>query len=178
MAGIRNLGVVAIAVLALLPAPSAAQDEGLRIVVLEGEDRVNVEAGDGGSRVLVEVRDRNDQPVSGASVLFLLGEGNTATLNAGLSRVVLTTNAPGQAAVTVNPIAAGEVELSVSAAFGGETATVVIVLANVAAASEATAAEATAAGASATSGADGASSGGSASSGDGSSASWCSGKSR
>ena len=165
MAGIRNLGVVAIAVLALLPAPSAAQDEGLRIVVLEGEDRVNViEAGDGGSRVLVEVRDRNDQPVSGASVLFLLGEGNTATLNAGLSRVVLTTNALGQAAVTVNPIAAGTVELAVSAAFAGETATATIAQANVAAASEATAA-----GASATSGADGASSGGSASSGDGSS---------
>ena len=165
MAGIRNLGVVAIVVfaLSLLPAPSAAQ--GLRIVVLEGEDRV-VEAGDGGSRVLVEVRDRNDEPVSGASVLFLLGEGGTATLNAGLSRVVLTTNALGQAAVTVNPIAAGAVELSVNAAFGGETAMATIVQANIATAAEATTAETTAAGASATSGAGG-SSGGGASSGGG-----------
>ena len=54
---------------------------------------------------VVEVRDRNDLPVSGASVVFLLGEGGTATLNAGLSQVAVTTNALGQAAVTVNPIA-------------------------------------------------------------------------
>ena len=75
---------------------------------------------------LVEVRDRNDLPVSGAAVLFLLGDGDTATLNAGLRQVELTTDALGRAAVEVNPVASGPVEFSVSATFEGETATATI----------------------------------------------------
>ena len=51
---------------------------------IEGEDSVNIIAQGTAVPTLVEVRDRNDLPVSGASVLFLLGEGGTATLNAGL----------------------------------------------------------------------------------------------
>ena len=89
MAGIRDIRVVAYAVCALLAALSAvesaaAQDADLRIVVIEGEDSVNIIAQGTAVPTLVEVRDRNDLPVSGASVLFLLGEGGTATLNAGL----------------------------------------------------------------------------------------------
>ena len=125
----------------------AAQDGGLRIVVLDGEDSVNIIAQGTAVPTLVEVRDRNDLPVSGALVLFLLGDGGTATLNAGLQQVSLTTNALGQAAVVVNPVATGAVELSVSATFAGETATAAIVQTNFA-----TAAEAAAAGASATGG--------------------------
>ena len=137
---IRRLGVVGMAALALLAAPAAAQDAGLRIVVLEGENSVNVIEQGAAVPTLVEVRDRNDLPVAGALVRFLLGEGGTATLNAGLSQVALTTNALGQAAVAVNPIAVGAVELSVSATFGGETAMAAIVQANFATAAEAAAA--------------------------------------
>ena len=108
------------------------QDPGLRIVVLEGEDGVNIIGQGTAVPTVVEVRDRNDLPVSGASVLFLLGEGGRATLNAGLSQVSLTTNALGQAAVTVNPLASGAVQLQVSAAFQGQTATAAIVQTNVA----------------------------------------------
>ena len=86
------------------------------------------------------MRDRNDLPVSGASVLFLLGEGGTATLNAGLQQLALTTNALGQAAAAVNPLATGAVELSVSATFAGETATAAIVQTNFATVAEAAAA--------------------------------------
>ena len=115
------------------PAPvTARQEEGLRIVVIEGEDSVNVIGQGTAVATVVEVRDRNDLPVSGASVLFLLGEGGRATLNAGLSQVSLTTNALGQAAVTVNPLASGAVQLQVSAAFQGQTATAAIVQTNVA----------------------------------------------
>ena len=64
---------------------------------------------------VVEVRDRNDRPVSGASVVFLLAEGGTAMLNAGLSQVTLTTNALGRAAVAVNPIASGAVQIQAGA---------------------------------------------------------------
>ena len=110
---------------------AARQDPGLRIVVLEGEDGVNIIGQGTAVPTVVEVRDRNDLPVSGASVLFLLGEGGTATLNAGLSQVAVTTNALGQAAVTVNPLASGAVQLQVSAAFQGQTATAAIVQSNV-----------------------------------------------
>ena len=125
---------------------AAAQDGGLRIVVLEGEDSVNIIEQGTAVPTLVEVRDRNDLPVAGAAVAFLLQGGN-ATLNAGVSQVALTTNALGQAAVTVNPISTGAVQLSVNATFQGQTATAAIAQTNFA-----TLAEAAAAGAGATGG--------------------------
>ena len=115
----------------------AVQPEGLRIVVIEGEDSVNIIGQGTAVPTVVEVRDRNDLPVSGASVVFLLGEGGTATLNAGLSQVTLTTNALGQAAVTVNPVASGAVQLSVNATFQGQAAATTIVQTNAASAAAA-----------------------------------------
>ena len=115
----------------------AVQPEGLRIVVIEGEDSVNIIGQGTAVATVVEVRDRNDLPVSGASVVFLLGEGGTATLNAGLSQVTLTTNALGQAAVTVNPVASGAVQLSVNATFQGQAAATTIVQTNAASAAAA-----------------------------------------
>ena len=114
----------------LFTAGATAQDAGLRIIVLEGEDSVNIIERGTAVPTLVEVRDRNDLPVSGAAVLFLLGDGDTATLNAGLRQVELTTDALGRAAVEVNPVASGPVELSVSATFEGETATATIAQTN------------------------------------------------
>ena len=146
--------------LSALETPSAAaawQDSDLRIVVLEGEDGVNIIGQGTAVPTVVEVRDRNDLPVSGASVLFLLGEGGTATLNVGLSQVAVTTNALGQAAVTVNPLASGAVQLQVSAAFQGQTATAAIVQTNVATAATAGGA---AGGAAGTTGAGGGTGGG------------------
>ena len=132
----RTVGILVLfSVLVTISAPvpaTARQEEGLRIVVIDGEDSVNVIGQGTAVATVVEVRDRNDLPVSGASVLFLLGEGGTATLNAGLSQVAVTTNALGQAAVTVNPLASGAVQLQVSAAFQGQTATAAIVQTNLA----------------------------------------------
>ena len=88
----------------------------------------------------MEVRDRNDLPVSGASVLFLLGDGGTATLNAGVQQVASTTNALGQAAVSVNPVASGAVELTVNATFQGQAASAAITQTNFATAAQAAAA--------------------------------------
>ena len=149
----RMLWALLIAGLAI--GAARAQDDELRIVVLEGEDSVNIIAQGTAVPTLVEVRDRNDLPVAGASVVFLLAQGGTATLNAGLSQVAVTTNALGQAAVTVNPITSGAVQLQVSAAFQGQTATAAIVQTNFA-----TVAEAAAAGAGATGGGGGGGGGG------------------
>ena len=147
-----NAGRLFAAMLAagLAAGAAAGQDGGLRIVVLEGEDSVNIIEQGTAVPTLVEVRDRNDLPVAGAAVAFLLQGGN-ATLNAGVSQVALTTNALGQAAVTVNPISTGAVQLSVNAAFQGQTATAAIAQTNFA-----TLAEAAAAGTGATGGGGGA----------------------
>ena len=116
------------------------QADELRIVVLEGEDNVNIVAQGTAVPTLVEVRDRNDLPVAGATVVFLLDAGGgAATLNAGLSQVTATTNALGQAAVSVNPVASGAVQLQVNAAFQGQTATATIAQTNFATAAEAAA---------------------------------------
>ena len=152
MTRVTYVRAVAVAACALLMAPlpvQSAQEEqaaDLRIVVIEGEDNVNIIAQGTAVPTLVEVRDRNDLPVSGAAVTFLLGEGGAATLNAGLQQVALTTNALGQAAVTVNPVATGLVELSVTATYGGQTATAAIVQTNFATAAQAAAAGASTAG--------------------------------
>ena len=142
------VGILIIGAYILLsPAASVAeQQEGLRIVVMEGEDSVNIIGQGTAVPTVVEVRDRNDLPVSGALVSFLLGDGGTASLNAGLSQVAVTTNALGQAAVTVNPIASGAVQLQVSAAFQGQTAAAAITQTNFATAAQAAAAGAGAAG--------------------------------
>ena len=145
MTGFGNRRAVALAACGLLAAaPSVesatVQEAGLRIVVLEGEGSVNIIAGGTTVPTLVEVRDRDDLPVSSASVQFQVDEDGLVTLNAGLQRVVLTTNALGQAAVTVNPIASGAAQLTITVRLQGQTATAVIVHTNFATAAEAEAA--------------------------------------
>src|SRR5438046_202364 len=69
-----------------------AQAGGLRIVVIQGEDSVNIIQQRTAVATIVEGRDRNNLPVSGASVVFLLsGGGRTAVLNNGLNQVAVTT---------------------------------------------------------------------------------------
>ena len=119
------------------PASAVARQEvGLRIVVIEGQDRVNV-VGEGTSvPVVVEVRDRDDLAVSDADVIFEVEEGAAATLNVGLTRVETATNALGQASVTVNLATLGAVEVAVRATFGDEVAAAVIRQTNVLTAGE------------------------------------------
>ena len=108
--------------------PAQAPAAGLRIVVIEGEDSVNIIQQRTAVATIVEVRDRNNLPVSGASVLFLLGGGGgrTAVLNNGLNQVTLTTNAAGRVTVTVNPVSRGAVQLEVRASYMGQMATTTI----------------------------------------------------
>lgn len=122
----------------------AQQAPALKIVVLEGEGAVNIIQQKTAVRPLVEVRDRNNVPVAGASVTFTIGGGGqTATFAGGTSTMTVTTNAAGQAAAAgVNPIAAGAVRIEVQAAHQGQTATAAISQTNVATAAAAAAAAA------------------------------------
>ncbi len=58
--------------------PQAASAVGLRIVVISGEDAVNIIQQKTAVNPIVEVRDRNDLPVSGVAVTFNVGGGGGA----------------------------------------------------------------------------------------------------
>lgn len=131
---------VLVTVVCGLGRPVAAQSPNLKIVVLEGEDAVNVIQQKTAVRALVEVRDRNNLPVPGALVTFSVGGRGGAAFANGVRTLTVTTNAAGQAAVTgLTPTTAGAVQIQVSAAFQGQTATAVIEQTIVATAAQATA---------------------------------------
>src|SRR5262245_5774857 len=114
----------------------AAQSPVLRIVVVEGEDGVNIVQQKTAVAPVVEVRDRNDQPVSGAIVTFAIRSGR-ATFD-GARTLTVTTNAAGRAvAAGLTPTGAGTVQIGASAAFQGQTAAVTIAQTNVMTAAQA-----------------------------------------
>src|SRR4029450_3019233 len=153
--------VVAAIILAGAGLANAQPPAPLRVVVIEGEDAVNIIQQKTAVRPVVEVRDRNNLPVAGAIVTFSIEGGKAATFG-GASTLTVATNAAGQAAVTgLTPSAAGAFQIQVSAAFQGQVATATIAQTNVLTAAQAAAASA--------SGASGASSGSGASSASGAS---------
>ncbi len=146
---------------AMLTATLAAQTPGLRIVVIEGEDAVNIIQQKTAVRPLVEVRDRNNLPVPGVLVTFSI-EGGKAASFGGVSTLTVATNAAGQAAVTgLTPSAAGAFQIQVSAAFQGQVATATIAQTNVLTAAQAAAASAASGGGSSAGSAGGGAGGGS-----------------
>jgi hypothetical protein len=123
-----------------------AQKDALRIVVIEGEGAVNVIQQKTAVAPVVEVRDRNNLPVPGATVTFSIG-GKGAAFGGGAQTVTITTNTAGRAAVAAfNPLGSGSVQIQVSAAFQGQTAVATIAQTNVLTAAEAVAAGASGAG--------------------------------
>lgn len=120
-------------------AQSSAQSD-LRIVVISGEDAVNIIQQKTAVTPIVEVRDRNNLPVAGAVVTFTI-EGGKGAAFGGASTLTVTTNAAGQAAAAgFSPAAAGAVQINVQAAFQGQVAAATIAQTNVMTAAEAAAA--------------------------------------
>jgi len=141
---------------------ASAQSQDLKIVVIKGEDAVNVIQQKTAVAPVIEVRDRNNLPVSGAAVTFTIGGGQGATFG-GLSTLTVTTNAAGQAAaVGFTPTAAGAVQINAAAVFQGQTAIATITQTNVLTAAQAAGAAGGAAG-----GSGGATTGGAAAGGGG-----------
>ena len=149
MCGVRTLIAAILAVLFTQTQPPA-----LRIVVIEGEGAVNIIQQKTAVRPLVEVRDRNNVPVSGATVTFTIAGGKSAAFAGGAQTLTLTTNAAGQAAAGgFSAMAPGAVQIQVQAAFQGQLATAAITQTNFATA--AAAAQAGAAGGAAAGGGGG-----------------------
>jgi hypothetical protein len=119
----RCIAAIAIPVLAVAV---AAQPPQLKIVVLEGENAVNIIQQKTAVRALVEVRDQNNLPVSGASVTFAVTGKGGATV-AGAQTVTVATNTAGQAALSgMTPASSGGLQISVNASFNGLTASATI----------------------------------------------------
>jgi len=140
---------------------AAGQNGALRIVVIEGEDAVNIVQQKTAVAPVVEVRDRNNQPVAGAMVRFAINQGRGTF--AGARTLSVTTNAAGRAvAAGLTPTGGGALQIGASATFQGQTVVATITQTNVM-----TAAEAAAAGASGTGASGGASAGASGAAGGG-----------
>lgn len=153
--------IVAVSVLTCTTVFAQSQPA-LRIVVIEGEDAVNVIQQKTAVAPVIEVRDRNNLPVPGALVTFSI-EGGKAASFGGASTLTVATNAAGQAAVTsLTPSAAGAFQIQVQAAFQGQLATATIAQTNVVTAAQAAAAGATASGSGSAGGGAGGGAGGAA----------------
>ena len=125
--------VVSIAVL-FAPAPAesrqAAPSGSIKIVVIAGERAVNDMRRKAAVAPVVEVRDRNDRPVEGATVKFAMSGGKRAAF-AGAPSFIVTTDAAGRATAPINLLSTGAVQIQVAATFQGQTATATINQTNV-----------------------------------------------
>jgi hypothetical protein len=149
VASVLSKCVVALVLLiAARTATDAAQNasvakSGLTIVVIEGEDAINIIQQKTAVAPIVEIRDRNNQPVAGATVRFAI-QGGRATFN-GARMITLTTDAAGRAAVTgLTPTGSGAFQITASATFQGQTAVATISQTNVLTAAQASSAASTA----------------------------------
>ncbi len=136
-----GLGLVLVAALLLVDGVLARAGQtppSLKISVIAGEDAVNIIQQKSTVAPVVEVRDRNDLPVAGASVLFLIGGQDAATFANGLRQLTVVTDAAGRAAANgLTPLARGTFQIQVRATFQNQVATATIEQTNFATASQA-----------------------------------------
>jgi hypothetical protein len=110
------------------------QSAGLKIVVIEGEAAQNNVRTRTATAPVVEVRDENDKPVSGAEVVFQLpAAGPGGSFHGWMRNQTVRTNAEGRAAATgLTPNdELGRFNIKVTATAGTRTATGVIAQSNV-----------------------------------------------
>ena len=108
------------------PKPEVSSE--LKIVVLEGEDGVNFIKKKTAVRPVVEVRDRNNAPVAGASVVFLLPQyGPGGTFVNGSKMMTVVTDSAGRAtAGGIQPSGTGAFKINVTASHQGQSASTAI----------------------------------------------------
>lgn len=112
---------------------------GLHILVIEGEDGVNIIKKKTAVRPVVEVRDRNNLPVAGALVTFSSPDsGPSVTFLNGSHSVTAVTEANGRAAVQgLKPLNTGQFQIKVSVSYREQAAAATITMTNVLTAAEA-----------------------------------------
>src|SRR5262245_50369196 len=131
---------ILVCLLAASFASAQPPDSGLKIVVLDGEDSVNIIDKKTAVAPIVEVRDKNDLPVAGAIVTFtIIGIGGSAALfGNGQREVTVMTNASGRAtASSVQPLSKGAFKIDVTANYQGQIARTSVTQTNYATAADA-----------------------------------------
>ena len=113
----------------------------LKIVVLEGEDGVNIIKKNTAVKPVVEVRDKNNLPVAGVYVTFIApGSGPHVIFAHGSTTYSTVTNASGRATIHImKPVGQGAFKINVNASFQGQTATTTIAQTNYPTVADATA---------------------------------------
>lgn len=116
-------------------APSSAgqpQSSDLKIIVISGEDGVNIVKKKTAVQPVVEVRDKNDLPIAGIAVTFSTPSfGPSATFMNGTHSFTAVTDVAGRATVTgMQPVGTGSFKISVSASGAGVAGTAVIAQSN------------------------------------------------
>jgi hypothetical protein len=118
----------------LIQAQSASTNQAsdLSIRVLEGEDGVNIIRTKSAVKPVVQVVDRNNLPVAGATVVFALpSSGATATFAGGAKTLTVITNTAGRAAVSsMTPVGSGSFNIGITASFQGQVATTTLAQTN------------------------------------------------
>ena len=113
-------------------APKPDSEPELKIVILEGEDGVNIIKKKTAVRPVVEVRDKNNSPVSGAAVVFLLPQyGPSGAFANGSKMMTVMTDSSGRATSgAFQPSGTGQFKIQVTASHRGRTASSVIAQTN------------------------------------------------
>lgn len=128
--------VVCLALAPLSTAPVRAQQapSSLGIVIVQGEGQINKIEEQGNLEPVIQVQDQNQRPVAGASVVFFLpNRGPGGTFFDGAKSLTVTTDAQGRATargIRFNDVS-GQMQIRVTASFGGQTATATITQNNV-----------------------------------------------
>ena len=104
----------------------------LQIVVLAGEDGVNIIKAKKAALPVVEVRDKDRRPLAGLYVTFTAPDsGPRVTFASGSSIYSTVTDANGRAAVhDMKPVGQGAFKINVETSFQGQTATTAIAQTN------------------------------------------------
>lgn len=120
------------------PGELAEQDSvqsaaGFQIMVIDGQDAVNIVKSNSAGKVTVEVRDKNNVPVAGALVTFTAPDDGASLIFANGSRTATAvTEVNGRAvAPSAKPVNTGKFQLSVSVSQQSQTGAVNIVMTNV-----------------------------------------------
>lgn len=122
--------------------PAAVDGLAIHIVVITGDKAVNILSRDASAQPVVQVCNKNNEPVAGAAVTFRSPNNGPGTLflNGSHSMTVMTDSAGRAGVVGMKPAGTGAFQMSVSASFHGQIALTTIAQANYATVAEAAAA--------------------------------------
>ncbi len=113
-------------------AQAAAAQPRLHIEILKGDGGVNTLGSDTVVQPVVQVRDRNNQPLADVAVTFTApNDGPSATFLNGSRSITLMTDSSGEAILLgMKPVNPGQFQIAVSASVGSETVVTAISLTN------------------------------------------------